>query len=133
MLTCSCSREPKTKGKSLTPKLPKSLQGKLVRNFFNVATVKNGLPQIGDMSVIEELMGKSLANVVSVRGGLKKNGYVVWDQASSLKEWNCPSAKVFAVNTIPATILIDKNGVIVARDLKGEELEAKIKEILLVE
>ncbi|QXP66417.1 TlpA disulfide reductase family protein [Polaribacter sp. AHE13PA] len=67
------------------------------------------------------------------RNFLKKNEYVVWDQASSLKEWSCPSAKVFAVNTIPATILIDKNGVIVARDLKGEELEAKIKEILLVE
>ncbi|WP_425555986.1 TlpA family protein disulfide reductase, partial [Flavivirga jejuensis] len=64
---------------------------------------------------------------------LKKNEYVVWDQASSLKEWNCPSAKVFAVNTIPETILIDKNGVIVARGLKGDKLKTKIKEILAVE
>ncbi|MDO5969290.1 TlpA disulfide reductase family protein, partial [Flavivirga aquimarina] len=67
------------------------------------------------------------------RNFLKKNEYVVWDQVSSLKEWNCPSAKVFAVNTIPETILIDKNGVIVARGLKGDKLKAKIKEILAVE
>jgi thiol-disulfide isomerase/thioredoxin len=64
---------------------------------------------------------------------LKKNKYVVWDQASSLNEWKCQSAKVFAVNTIPETILIDKNGVIVARGLKGDELKEKIKEILAVE
>ncbi|MEO9571359.1 MAG: TlpA disulfide reductase family protein [Polaribacter sp.] len=64
------------------------------------------------------------------RNFLKKNDYVVWDQASSLLEWKCPSAKIFVINMIPATILIDKNGKIVARDLKGEELETKIEELL---
>jgi len=67
------------------------------------------------------------------RNFLKKNEYIVWDQASSLQEWKCPSAKVFSVTSIPATILIDRNGVIVARDLKGAELEAKIAELLSVE
>ncbi|MGJ8760669.1 MAG: redoxin domain-containing protein [Polaribacter sp.] len=61
---------------------------------------------------------------------LKKNEYITWDQASSLKEWACPSSKVFSVTMIPATILIDKNGVVAGRNLKGEELEAKIKELL---
>ncbi|MDN3663857.1 TlpA family protein disulfide reductase [Algibacter miyuki] len=61
---------------------------------------------------------------------LKKNEYITWDQASSLKEFRCPSAKVFSVTMIPATILIDKNGVVAGRNLKGEELEAKIKELL---
>ncbi|WP_067149503.1 TlpA disulfide reductase family protein [Pseudotamlana agarivorans] len=64
------------------------------------------------------------------RNFLKKNDYVVWDQASSLKEWKCPSAKTFAITTIPETILIDKKGVIVARGLQGDELESKIKELL---
>ncbi|MDO5970775.1 hypothetical protein Q4Q35_13240 [Flavivirga aquimarina] len=64
------------------------------------------------------------------RNFLKKNDYVVWDQASSLNEWKCPSAKIFSVTTIPETILIDKNGVIAARGLKGKELELKIKELL---
>ncbi|MDO5973775.1 TlpA family protein disulfide reductase [Flavivirga jejuensis] len=67
------------------------------------------------------------------RNFLKKNEYVVWEQASSLKEWNCPSAKIFSVNTIPETILIDKNGVIAARGLKGDKLKAKIKELLVLE
>ncbi|UMB60814.1 TlpA family protein disulfide reductase [Lutibacter sp. A80] len=66
------------------------------------------------------------------RDFLKKNEYITWDQASSLKEWRCPSAKIFSVTMIPATILIDKNGVIVGRNLKGEALEAKIKELLSV-
>ncbi|QDO95498.1 AhpC/TSA family protein [Formosa sediminum] len=64
------------------------------------------------------------------RNFLKQNEYVVWDQASSLLEWNCPSAKTFAITMIPETILIDKEGVIVARGLQGEELESKIKELL---
>jgi len=67
------------------------------------------------------------------RNFLAKNDYIVWDQASSLMEWKCESAKVFAVTSIPATILIDKNGVIVARDLKGKELETKIAELLSIE
>jgi thiol-disulfide isomerase/thioredoxin len=67
------------------------------------------------------------------RNFLKKNEYIVWDQASSLQEWKCPSAKIFAITMIPATILIDKNGVIVARNLKGAELEAKIEKLLSVE
>ncbi|MEL0650764.1 TlpA disulfide reductase family protein [Algibacter sp. TI.3.09] len=64
------------------------------------------------------------------RNFLKKNEYITWDQASSLKEFRCPSAKVFSVTMIPATILIDKNGVVAGRNLKGDELEAKIKELL---
>jgi len=64
------------------------------------------------------------------RDFLKKNDYIVWDQASSLKEWRCPTAKIFAVTMIPETILFDKNGVIVARGLRGAELEAKIEEVL---
>lgn len=61
---------------------------------------------------------------------LKKNEYITWDQASSLNEWRCPSTKIFTVTMIPATVLIDKNGVVVGRNLKGAELEAKIKQLL---
>lgn len=39
-------------------------------------------------------------------------------------------SKSFNVKTIPATFLVDKNGVIVATDLRGEALDAKIKELL---
>lgn len=96
------------------------------------------LPHIGE--IYKEFSSKGLSILgISLdkdenkwRKFLKKNDYIVWDQASSIKEWQCPAAKIFGVNTIPATILIDKNGVIVAKGLRGAELEAKITELLSV-
>ncbi len=37
-------------------------------------------------------------------------------------------AQLYAVNSIPHTVLIDGNGTIIARGLHGEELQAKIAE-----
>lgn len=53
-----------------------------------------------------------------------------WNQVSNLKYWNDPVAKLYNVQSIPATFILDANGVIVAKDLRGEELKAKIKELL---
>lgn len=39
-------------------------------------------------------------------------------------------SNVFKVKTIPATFLMDSNGVIVGENLRGEELEAKLKELM---
>lgn len=55
---------------------------------------------------------------------------LTWPQVSNLKWWDDPIAAQFGVEAIPATFLLDQNGVIVARDLKGEELKAKIEELL---
>lgn len=49
---------------------------------------------------------------------------------SDLKFWQSEAARIYGVNSIPATFLLDKNGVIVGRDLRGPALEAKIKEVL---
>ena len=40
------------------------------------------------------------------------------------------ASELYGVNTIPHTVLLDGNGVIVAKDLRGAALEAKIAEIL---
>ncbi|MBK5720396.1 AhpC/TSA family protein [Dysgonomonas sp. Marseille-P4677] len=40
------------------------------------------------------------------------------------------ASELYGVNTIPHTILLDANGVILAKDLRGKELEAKIAEVL---
>ncbi|MBB4038281.1 peroxiredoxin [Dysgonomonas hofstadii] len=40
------------------------------------------------------------------------------------------ASAIYAVNAIPHTILLDKDGVIVAKNLRGKELEDKIAEIL---
>ncbi|WCM42724.1 AhpC/TSA family protein [Flavobacterium sp. CBA20B-1] len=55
---------------------------------------------------------------------------LAWMHVSNLKFWEDPIAKEYAVESIPATFILDANGTIVAKDLRGAELEAKIAEIL---
>ena len=44
--------------------------------------------------------------------------------------WNDPIAKLYKVSAIPATFVLDENGVIVARNLRGAALYKKIEELL---
>lgn len=55
---------------------------------------------------------------------------LAWVQVSNLMKWNDPIAKQYGVRAIPATFILDAQGVVVAKDLRGEELEAKIAELL---
>ena len=49
---------------------------------------------------------------------------------SNLKFWQEPIAKLYGVNSIPATFIIDKNGILIAKKLRGSQLDQKIKELL---
>ncbi len=53
-----------------------------------------------------------------------------WEHVSNLKFWQDPIAKAYQVRSIPATFLLDKEGRIVAKNATGEELEAKVAELL---
>ena len=84
-----------------------------------------------------ELHGKGL-NIIGVsldkddakwKGAIEKDN-LTWQHISNLQGWDEPIAKQYGVTSIPATVILDKNGVIVARDLRGEELKAKVKELL---
>jgi len=55
---------------------------------------------------------------------------LIWNQVSTLKGWDCPVAKQYGVDAIPATFVIDANGNIVAKGLHGDELRKKIAELL---
>ena len=55
---------------------------------------------------------------------------LTWLQVSNLKYWDDEIAKEYAVESIPATFLLDENGIIVAKNLRGDELEAKVAELL---
>ena len=55
---------------------------------------------------------------------------LVWNQVSDLKFWNSMICDLYVISAIPETILIDKDGKIVARGLRGEELKAKVAELL---
>lgn len=49
---------------------------------------------------------------------------------SDLGGWRSKSAAIYNVNSIPANFLIDKNGVIIATNLRGEELELEIEKYI---
>jgi hypothetical protein len=46
------------------------------------------------------------------------------------KGWNASSAAIYGVNEIPASFLVDKDGVIQGVNLVGWALESKIKTLL---
>ena len=55
---------------------------------------------------------------------------LTWEHVSDLKGWENAAAKEYAVRGIPANFLVDSKGTIVAKDLRGPALEAKLKELL---
>ena len=55
---------------------------------------------------------------------------LVWVNVSELKFWDDEAAKQYAVRSIPSNFLISSDGTIVARNLRGEELGAKLAELL---
>ena len=60
---------------------------------------------------------------------IAKDG-LVWSHVSNLKFWEDPIAKQFNIQAIPATFILDEKGIIVAKDLRGDELKAKVQELL---
>jgi peroxiredoxin len=59
-----------------------------------------------------------------------QNDGLVWHQMSDLNGWNSKAAGLYGVASIPHTVLIDKNGIIIAKNLRGDELRAKLAELL---
>lgn len=53
---------------------------------------------------------------------IKKDG-LTWTHVSDLKYWNNEVAVKFGIQSIPANFLIDPKGVIIGKDLRGEDLE----------
>lgn len=60
---------------------------------------------------------------------IEKDG-LAWNHVSDLQFWNSAAAAAYGVQGIPATFLLDKEGKIIAKNLRGEELERKLTEIL---
>lgn len=53
-----------------------------------------------------------------------------WKHISDLQHWNNGSALVYGIKAIPQNVLVDPDGIIVARNLHGEELTEKLEELL---
>ena len=55
---------------------------------------------------------------------------MTWPNMSSLTYWQCTGAKLYLVNLIPHTVLLDRDGIIIARGLKPDGIDKKLEELL---
>jgi hypothetical protein len=56
---------------------------------------------------------------------IEKDG-MEWTNVSDLNYWKNAVAVQYGITTIPSNFLIDPSGKIIAKDLRGEELEKKL-------
>jgi len=59
-----------------------------------------------------------------------KKDRLSWTQVSDLQGWNNNVAELYGVKGIPMNFLLDKDGKIIAKGLRGEELEKKLEELV---
>ena len=76
------------------------------------------------------IVGVSLDNNLESWKKAIKDLNITWAQMSDLKGWQCEGAALYGVRAIPATVLVDQEGTIVARNLRGDELKAKLAELI---
>ena len=55
-----------------------------------------------------------------------------WTHVSDLAYWRSKAAELYGVRAIPSNVLIGPDGVIIAKNLQGEELRNKLREIFAV-
>ena len=60
---------------------------------------------------------------------IEKDG-LAWTHVSDLKYWDNAAAKQYGIRGIPANFLIDPTGKIIAKNIRGEELQTKLAEVL---
>lgn len=59
-----------------------------------------------------------------------QDDHLTWNHVSDLQYWNNAAGKLYGIMSIPANVLLDKDGKIIARDLRGEDLRKKLAEVL---
>jgi peroxiredoxin len=62
-------------------------------------------------------------------GAIEKDG-LTWTQVSDLKGWGNETARLFGITGIPSNLLLDKEGKIIAKNLRGQALDQKLEELL---
>jgi thiol-disulfide isomerase/thioredoxin len=58
---------------------------------------------------------------------IQKDGLVWSNHVSDLKWWNSDACKIYGINAIPTNYLIDANGIILAKGLRGPALDAELE------
>lgn len=76
-----------------------------------------------------DILGVSLDNNKQAWTAAIAQDQLTWNHVSDLKGWQSAVAPLYKVNSIPMTFLIDKDGKIIGKNLRGPALEQKLEEI----
>ena len=55
---------------------------------------------------------------------------LTWHHVSDLQGWNNAAGKLYGIRSIPSNLLLDQNGIIIAKNLMGDDLTNKLRELL---
>jgi peroxiredoxin len=77
-----------------------------------------------------EIYGVSLDKEKGPWEAAIKQDNLTWVHVSDLQFWSSSAAKLYNVSSIPKSFLLDKQGKIIASDLRGELLEQKLRELM---
>jgi len=77
-----------------------------------------------------EIYGVSLDGDANAWKNAIAKDSLTWYHVSDLRQWQNAAAKLYKVSGIPYTVLLDRNGNIAAKGLRGPDLEAKVEELL---
>jgi peroxiredoxin len=76
-----------------------------------------------------EILGVSLDRTKDDWVKAIKEDNLTWTQVSDLQYWQCAAAKLYGVSSIPQSFLLDKEGKVIAKELRGDELAKKLGEL----
>lgn len=77
-----------------------------------------------------EIVGVSLDNEKTAWENATKKHQITWPQFSNLQGWTDEAAQAYGINSIPATFLIGKDGIIIEKNPEVKTLELKLEELL---
>lgn len=70
------------------------------------------------------------ADANSWNNAIKADGLEWTSHVCSFKRWSCPMAQKYRVNSIPFSVLVGKDGKIIATGLRGERLQSELSKLL---
>jgi len=76
-----------------------------------------------------EIIGVSLDRTKADWVNAIQDDKLAWIHVSDLQYWQNAAARLYSVNAVPQTYLLDKEGKIIAKGLRSGQLEAKLKEL----
>jgi thiol-disulfide isomerase/thioredoxin len=64
------------------------------------------------------------------KGAIAQDGLIWKEHVSDLKWWSNVAAQAYGINSIPSNYLIDGNGIIIAKNLRGEALQTQLQQLV---